>query len=301
MISVVIPFFNEEENVQPLYSELAAVLKGLKEGYEILFVDDGSTDKTFARLSEIKKKDNNVKVLRLRKHLGKSFALSVAFQNAKGETVIQMDGDLQDDPAEIPKFLEALKGSDLVVGWKFPRKDKFGKRFASKIFNSLACMMFGMKLHDINCGFKAYRKAVIENIKLYGELHRYVPMLASDKGFSVSEVKVNHRPRAHGKTKYGVFRLPKGFFDLLTVKFLTSYSSSPLYFFGTIGMLFMLVGFVPAVYLVLERLKGLAIGNRPLLLFSVFSMLLGIQIITLGILGELVVKDREPDIAYSWG
>lgn len=290
-ISVVIPVHNEEGNVKELYAKLRNVLSPITENYELIFVDDGSSDKTFNILKEINKEDQKMKAIKLRRNFGKSIALNAAFRHTKGDVVITMDGDLQDDPVEIPRFIEKIEeGYDLVVGWKYPRNDPFTKTIPSKIFNWLTCMLTGVNLHDFNCGFKAYKKEVIENISLYGEMHRYIPALAAWAGFKITEITVKHHPRKYGKSKYSASRLLKGFFDLITVKFLVSFATRPMHVFGVPGLLSLLLGFFFGFYLVIQKyLRDITISDRPLLLLSVLLILLGLQFISLGLLGEMMV------------
>lgn len=294
-ISVVIPVWNEEENIKQLYSELKEVLDNLGREYEIIFVDDGSTDNSFKILQKIHEKDNKVKAIRFQRNFGKSAALSAGFENSKGNIVFTMDGDLQDDPKEIPNFLEEIeKGYDLVVGWKFRRRDPLSKRLPSKIFNKLTSFLTGVRVHDINCCFKAYKKEVIKNINVYGELHRYIPALVHWKGYNVSEIKVNHRPRKHGRSKYGSMRLLKGFLDLITVKFLVSYAGRPLHLFGIIGLLFALIGFLLSMYMLyIKYFLGELIGDRPLLFASILLVIVGIQFISIGLLGEMITSTHQ--------
>ncbi len=238
-LSVVIPVLNEGINIPELYSNLKKVLDNLNLGYEIFFIDDGSTDNTYNIIDELHKKDEYVKLIQFRKNFGKARALSMGFKHAKGDIVITMDGDLQDDPEEIPNFINKInEGYDVVVGWRFWRKDRITKKLISKIFNKLTESLTEIGIHDFNCGFKAYRKEVTKNIEIYGELHRYTPVLANWKGFRIGEIKVKHHARKHGKLKYGSSRLVKGFLDLLTVKFLMSFTKKPLHLFGTLGSSF---------------------------------------------------------------
>ncbi len=295
-ISVVIPVLNEEENIQPLYSELAGVLKKGGGAYEILFVDDGSDDGTFKEISKLAKKDASVRAIRFKRNFGKSAALSAGLAAAKGEAIVTMDGDLQDSPAEIPRLLEKLKDFDLVVGWKFRRRDPFSKRFFSRVFNFLATSITGVKIHDFNCCLKAYRKDAAKSLRLYGELHRYIPALVKWSGYKVGEAKVEHRERLHGTSKYGAGRLMKGFLDLITVKFLQDYNSRPLHLFGGFGLLFLFGGFLIGAYLLYVKYALLqSIGGRPLLLFSMLITILGAQFISLGLLGELIVSNRAKE------
>lgn len=290
-LSIVIPIYNEEENIKELYAKLSAILPAITENFEIIFVDDGSTDNSFNILKEINMEDKKVKAIKFRRNFGKSIALNTAFKHAKGNIIITMDGDLQDDPDEIPRFIEKIgKGYDLVVGWKYHRNDPITKTVPSKFFNWLTCMLTGVNLHDFNCGFKAYKKEVVDSISLYGEMHRYIPALAAWHGFKITEIKVKHHPRKYGKSKYGFSRLLKGFLDLITVKFLTSYSTRPLHVFGIPGILSLLFGFFIGLYLViLKYWKGIALSERPLLLLSILSILLGLQFISIGLLGEMIV------------
>lgn len=294
-ISVVIPVWNEGDSIKQLYSELSEVLEGVGKTYEIVFIDDGSTDNSFRTLKEIHERDNRVKAIRLQRNFGKSAALSAGFRKALGDVVFTMDGDLQDDPKEIPKFLKRIdEGYDLVVGWKFKRKDPLTKRLPSKIFNKLTSLLTDVEVHDINCCFKAYRKRVIENIDVYGELHRYIPALVHWKGYKISEIKVNHRPRKHGKSKYGPMRLLKGFLDLITVKFLVSYAGRPLHLFGIMGILSSLIGFLLGMYLLyIKYFFGQLIGERPMLFAAILLVIVGIQFISMGLLGEMITSTHQ--------
>jgi glycosyltransferase involved in cell wall biosynthesis len=290
VISIVIPVYNEEENLKELHTKLSAVLSTITENYEILFIDDGSTDNSFAILKELNREDKDVKVIKFRRNFGKSIALNTAFRYAIGDIIITMDGDLQDDPEELPKFIEKIgEGYGLVVGWKYPRKDPITKKIASKIFNRLTGMVMGVDVHDFNCGYKAFKRKALENIYLYGEMHRYIPALIAWQGFRITELKVKHHPREYGKSKYGATRIIKGFLDLITVKFLTGYATRPLHVFGIPGILSLLVGFFIGLYLaVLKYWKEVGIGNRPLLLLSILLIILGLQFISIGLLGEMI-------------
>lgn len=289
-ISIIIPVFNEEENIPILVDKIKGVMSRVWLNYEIIFVDDGSTDNTFSILEEIANEDHNVYIIKLRKNFGKSVALNTAFKHAKGDIVITMDGDLQDDPEEIPRFIEKMKeGHDLVAGWKYHRNDPFTKTVPSKFFNWLTCTLTGINLHDFNCGFKAYKKVIIDNISLYGEMHRYIPVLVACHGFKITEIKVKHHPRKYGKSKYGFFRLIKGFFDLITVIFLTSFATKPLHVFGMPGLLSLVFGFFIGLYLVvLKYWKGIELTERPLLLLSVLLILTGLQFVLIGLIGEMM-------------
>lgn len=292
-ISIVIPVRNEAKNIPVLYSELKKVMDNLNKDYEIIFIDDGSSDNTFNVLEGLHKKDKNLKIIKFMRNFGKSGALSAGFDCCSGNIVITMDGDLQDDPSEIPRFIDKLNEFDIVSGWKYERKDPISKRLPSKFFNKLTSLLTGVKLHDFNCGFKAYKKEVVKEINLYGELHRYIPVLANWKGYTVGEIKVMHHSRIHGKSKYGGKRILKGFLDLITVKFLITYLNSPLHFFGPISIAFIIVGFISGVYLVYIWLLGQSIGNRPLLILSVLLIVLGIQFMSLGLISELIVSENK--------
>lgn len=288
--TIIIPAHNEEENIGPLYQKLRPVLAGLDQPCEILFVDDGSTDLTFQKMQSIQKQDSSVRVFKFRKNFGKSTALNVAFRSARGQVIITMDGDLQDDPEEIPKFIAKIgEGYDLVSGWKYPRHDPLTKTVPSKFFNTLTCMLTGLGLHDFNCGFKAYKNVVVKNLQLYGEMHRYIPALAAWNGFTIAEIKITHHPRQSGQSKYGFSRLIKGLLDLITVKFITDYSSRPLHVFGLPGIVSLFIGFALGLYLVvLKYLENAQLSERPLLILSVLLILIGLQFISMGLLGEMM-------------
>jgi len=288
-LSLIIPVYNEQDNVLPLYNKLKAVLEY---DHELIFIDDGSKDNTYEILKNIQKKDSKLKIIRFRNNFGKSEALSKGFKHAKGDIIITMDGDLQDDPEEIPRFIEKIKEDyDLVVGWKYKRQDPLSKTIPSKFFNFLIKVLTGVKIHDSNCCFKAYKKEVVKNLKIYGELHRYIPSLVNWKGFKVTEIKVKHHKRLHGKSKYGFSRLLKGFLDLLTIKFLIKYSKKPLHFFGSIGIISFFLGALISVYLVYEKyFLNINIGSRPMLILGVLLLIIGVQFICLGLLGEMILN-----------
>jgi len=292
-LSIIIPLFNEEKNLASLYSELKSALKSFGESYEIIFVDDGSADNSWSVLEKLHTADKDIKGIQFRKNSGKAAALSAGFKHAQGKVIVTMDADLQDDSGEIPKFIKKLdEGYDLVSGWRFERQDPISKTLPSKIFNYLTSRLTRIRIHDFNCGFKAYRQGVIKDIELYGELHRYIPVLAHWKGYKVGEMKVKHHPRAHGKSKYGMVRLFRGFTDLLTVTFLTRYMKKPLHLFGAVGLLLFLLGFIVNVYFVILWLLGQGIWLRPLLLLGVLLMLIGFQVISTGLIGEIIVSSR---------
>ncbi|MDX8549518.1 glycosyltransferase family 2 protein [Methanospirillum sp. J.3.6.1-F.2.7.3] len=289
-LSIIIPVYNEEGNVDRLYEKLIKDLAQITLNYEIFFIDDGSVDSTFSKLQRIHLENNKVKVIKFRRNFGKSIALNTAFTKVNGDVIITMDGDLQDDSEEISRFLAKIEaGFDMVSGWKFPRNDPIAKRLPSRIFNSLTCKLTGLKLHDFNCGFKAYKKEVTETISLYGEMHRYTPALAAFYGFRIAEIKVRHHPRTEGRSKFGFSRIFKGMFDLITVKYLTTYASRPLHVFGIPGFISLFIGVLIGLYLIFLRIiENIILGDRPLLLLSVLLIILGLQFISLGLLGEMI-------------
>lgn len=292
-ISVVIPVYNEEENLKELYEKLSNVLRVITENFELIFVDDGSTDNSFNILKEINTGDKKVKVIKFRRNFGQSAALTAGFDYSRGNLIITMDGDLQNDPDDIPLLLKTInEGYDIVNGWRADRKDPFfSKKLPSKISNWLASKLTGVKLHDFGCTLKAFRREVVENMNLYGEMHRYIPALASWMGVSIAEVKVRHHPRQYGKSKYGITRLMRGMLDLITVKFLLSYSTRPLQLFGIPGMISFFVGLVIGLYLTIGKLFfGMSLADRPLLLLAVLLIFLGTQFITMGLLGEIITR-----------
>ncbi len=292
-ISVVIPILNEEGNIKSLYPQLKQVLDGLGREYELIFVDDGSIDGTFPLLKEIAAQDDKVKIIRFRKNFGQTAAISAGFDYATGDIIITSDGDLQNDPEDIPKLIAKVEeGYDVVSGWRKDRKEPFLTRILpSKIANSLISFLTDVKLHDYGCSLKAYRREVVKNINLYGEMHRFIPALASWMGISVAEVPVNDRARKFGKSKYGLSRTTKVLLDLITVKFLLRYSTRPIQIFGFLGLISTLVGFLMALYLSYGRLfKGQSLANRPILLLAVLLIFIGIQLITMGLLGEMIVR-----------
>lgn len=292
-ISVVIPVYNEEESIQPLYDALTAQLNTIGQPYEVIFVDDGSRDGSFDRVTALHERDPRVRAIRFRRNFGKTPALVAGFAEARGDVVFTMDADLQDDPAEIPLFLDQLaNGYDLVSGWKYPRHDPPTKTIPSFFFNRMIWATTGVKLHDINCGFKAYRREIIEELKLYGELHRFIPILAHQRGFKVTEVKVRHHRRKYGKSKFGAGRFMRGFLDLLMVIFLVSYMRTPLRFFGTVGLLTTLLGVGIDLYIVLDRYlpfgSGQPIHTRPLLFVGIVLLIFGISFILTGLQSEMI-------------
>jgi glycosyltransferase involved in cell wall biosynthesis len=293
-ISVVVPVHDEERSIALLFEELQAALQPLDRSWEVIFIDDGSGDGSFAALTRLHAQNDEICVVRLRRNFGKAAALQAGFVQARGEIVITLDGDLQDDPAEIPRLLAKLEeGFDLVSGWKTKRQDSWRRRTLSKIFNFTAGRMSGLRLHDMNCGFKAYRAEVVRGLRLYGELHRFIPVLAHYRGYRIAELPVNHRPRSHGRSRYGVERYLRGFFDLLSVSFLGRYGHRPLHLFGGLGLLLGLSGTVVLIYLTALKIAGHAIGQRPLLILGVLLVVVGIQLFSLGLLSEMIISHHE--------
>ncbi len=294
MISVVVPVHDEERSVALLYDELRSALEPLHDPWEVIFVDDGSTDGTFSALTRLHNSEQNVRVVRLRRNFGKATALVAGFDQARGETVVTIDGDLQDDPAEIPRLLAKLdEGFDLVTGWKTHRRDPISRRLLSRIFNRVTSAFSGVRLHDMNCGLKAYRKEVVHGLRLYGELHRFIPVLAHYRGFRIAELPVNHRPREHGRSRYGVERYLRGFLDLLTVSFIGRYGHRPLHLFGGLGLLLGAIGSAILIYLTVVKALGHAIGQRPLLLLGVLLVVIGMQFFSLGLISEMITSHHE--------
>lgn len=291
-LSIVIPVYNEEENVRLLHEKIREALDPLNKEYEILFVDDGSNDGTLSILEEIQSKDKRVIVLSLRRNFGQTAAFAAGFDFARGDIIVTMDGDLQNDPADIPKLIELIKDNDLVSGWRKRRKDPFfTRRFPSIIANWLISNVTGVKLHDYGCSLKAYRRDVIKNLKLYGEMHRFIPAVASWYGVRVAEVETVHHPRLRGKSKYGISRTIKVVLDLITVKFLQSFSTKPIQFFGPVGILSGFIGFLISLYLSIDKIFfGHDVGGRPLLLLGALLIIVGIQLIGMGLLGEMLVR-----------
>ena len=294
MISVVVPLLNEEQSLEALYGEIAAALEPRGEPFEVVFVDDGSTDGSLSVLHRLHEQHENVVVVHFRRNFGKAPALQAGFLEARGDFVVTIDADLQDDPAEIPQLLAKLdEGFDLVSGWKTRRNDPWTRRIFSRVFNRSVAMVSGVRLHDVNCGLKAYRAEVLDGMRLYGELHRFIPVLAAYRGFRVAEIPVNHRARQHGRSRYGPERYLRGFFDLLSVTFMGRYRHRPLHLFGGLGLLMGSVGFVVLLYLTVLWFWGEGIGHRPLLTLGVLLIVVGIQLVSLGLLSELVTSQHE--------
>lgn len=292
-LSIVVPLFNEEGNVNELYQELNTVLQKENLSYEILFVNDGSTDRTEELVQEISKSDPAVVIVNFRRNFGQTAAMSAGFDYASGDIIITMDGDLQNDPADIPKFLEKIKeGHDVVTGWRHKRQDPFlNRRLPSLIANRVISGITGVKLHDYGCTLKAFKKEIADNINLYGEMHRFIPAIASAMGTSIAEVKVNHRPRQHGSSKYGISRTFRVILDLITVKFLLSYSNRPIHIFGLIGMVSFCLGTLISFVLILQRqIYSMPLSDRPLFLLAILLIFIGIQFVTFGLISELQIR-----------
>ncbi len=300
-VSVVVPVFEEAESLPILHEEIGRALAPLGREYEIIFVDDGSRDDSWAVIRDLAARDAHVRGIRFRRNFGKAAALTAGFRAARGRYVITLDADLQDDPAEIPRFLEMLEaGWDVVSGWKYPRRDPWTKRWPSKLFNWATRTVTGVHLHDFNCGFKGYRQQVVREVRIYGMLYRYIAVLAHWRGFRVTEIKVHHRPRRFGRSKFGVSRFAVGFFDLITVLFLTQYTWRPLHLFGSLGLASLGLGVLINAYLTVLWFTGhRPIGNRPLLMLGVLLMIIGVQFISFGLLGEMIahISPREDEYA----
>lgn len=294
-ISVVIPIYNEIGSLPDLCRQLNTVLTALKP-FEIIFIDDGSTDGSSDYLHELAIEDENVTLIQFQRNYGKAAALAEGFRQAQGEYIVTIDGDLQDDPAEIPNLLKKIKsGYDLVSGWKKDRKDPIGKTIPSRLFNFITRVFTGVKIHDFNCGLKIYRKSVVKTLDLYGGRHRYIPALAGQKNFRITEITVNHRPRLHGESKYGGARLFHGFFDLLSVLFLGRYNQSPLYLFGQIGFFTTFAGLMTEFY-VLYLKYGLGEPFQKhvaLLMFGILIIVVGVQFFSIGLIGEMIAQANQ--------
>ena len=299
-ISVIVPLFNEEESLKPLARDIKKALSSYN-NYEVLFIDDGSRDKSLQILKELNREDRKFKYISFQTNCGKSAALQVGFENATGDVIVTMDADLQDDPQEIPNLIKKLdEGFDMVSGWKRVRFDPFIKKLSSKFFNMITRLMSGIKIHDFNCGLKIYRKSVVKNVTVYGELHRYIPVLAKWQGFSVGEVVVQHHPRRYGKTKFGISRFFKGFIDLLTVTFVTRYIKRPMHLFGFLGALSFLIGILINGYLTFEKYgMNQPLSNRPILFLGMLLIIVGIQFFSIGLLGEMMVHNSQNTKEYK--
>ncbi|OGU40571.1 MAG: glycosyl transferase family 2 [Ignavibacteria bacterium RIFOXYB2_FULL_35_12] len=299
-LSVIIPLYNEEESLNPLANEIRKALKLIDLAYEIIFVDDGSSDNSLKIIKEICKTDKRFKYLSFQKNYGKSAALQMGFKEAAGDVVVTMDADLQDDPNEIINLLKKLdEGFDVVSGWKKKRFDNIIKKLSSKFFNLVTRIFSRIKIHDFNCGLKAYRKDVTQNLKIYGELHRYIPVLAKWQGYKISETIVQHHPRKYGTTKFGTSRFFKGFIDLLTVMFTTRYIRRPMHFFGFLGMISFMVGIIVNGYLAyLWLIQDQYLSNRPMLFLGILLIIVGVQFFSVGLLGEMLVNNFRTETEY---
>ena len=290
-ITIIIPVYNEELSINSLYDEIKPITENHFDQYEIIFIDDGSNDSSFNIINDLSSKDPNVIAIQLNRNYGKSDALNEGFKLAKYNYVVTLDADLQDDPNEIIELVNILDQDwDCVSGWKKNRKDPLSKTIPSFFFNKFINYLSGLKLHDLNCGIKAYKKDVIQSINIYGGLHRYIPLLLFNNGYKVTEHIVNHRPRLHGHTKYGKLRFFHGFFDFLTIYFLKKYFNKPMYFFGSIGLLLSSIGLLINTYLSILWFQGTYIGNRPLFFLAILLIVVGIQSLSIGLIGELIVN-----------
>lgn len=292
-LSVVLPVFNEEDNITELHNEIAAVLDTIEGQSEVIYVDDGSSDSTLEKLRDLHQNDTRVVVIEFRRNFGQTAAMAAGFEFARGQVVVAMDADRQNDPADIPKLLDKIEeGYDLVSGWRHDRKDGYLLRLLpSQIANKLISWATDVKLHDYGCSLKAFRHDVVKQISLYGEMHRFIPALASAVGVSIAEVKVNHRPRVAGESKYGISRTFRVILDLITVKFLLRFSSKPLQFFGSFGLISGFIGFLICLYLTIEKLfYQVPMSDRPLLLLGILLLFIGLQFITVGLLAELMTR-----------
>ncbi len=300
-VSIIIPLLNEEKSLPELHDKIVGVMQKAGYSFEIIFIDDGSTDQSVAVIQKLAAGNPQVKMLQFRKNYGKSAALAAGFDHARGRFVVTMDADLQDDPEEIPNLIAKLEqGFDLVSGWKKVRHDPFIKRITSKIYNHFTSVFSGIRLHDFNCGLKAYRSDVVKSFQVYGEMHRYLPVLAHHNGFRVTEMPVKHHERKHGQSKFGMARFSRGAFDLLTVTFLTKYKKRPLHFFGLFGILTFLAGLIISLILVYQRLVlNQYLSNRPLLFLGVLLIIVGMQFFSLGLIGEMIISVRHENDTYQ--
>ncbi len=302
MISAVVPAYNEEESLKEFYALLSSSLVKLDKDYEIVFVDDGSTDNTLEILKRFATKDKKIRIFSFRRNRGKAEALTLGFKMAKGDYVVTLDADLQDRPEEIGKLLEKSKeGFDLVSGWRKDRKDALKTRLSSRLFNFIMSSFWGVHLHDYNCGLKLYKKEAVQNLNLYGGMHRFIPLLVAEKGFEVTETPVVHEKRKFGKSKYGFSKIFRDIPDMFTILFLSRYAKRPLHFFGLVGGVISAIGFFILLYLTILHFMGERIGDRPLLVFGTLLLLAGFQILFSGLLADLILhisqKDnQEPDI-----
>ncbi len=299
-VSIVIPMLNEEESIGELSTQIIDVMSKINKSFEIIFIDDGSTDASPVVARELHKKDSRIKLIEFRKNYGKAAALAAGFKMAAGDVVVTMDADLQDDPAEIPNLLQKLEaGYDLVSGWKKVRHDPFIKTQTSKVYNYFTSLFSGIRLHDFNCGLKAYRAEVVKTMNVYGELHRYLPVIAHRNGYRVTEIPVAHHARKYGRSKYGVARFTRGAFDLLTISFLTRYKKRPLHLFGSWGLISTFFGLVVLLYLAVQKVVyGAHLSNRPLLFLGLLMVIIGVQFFSIGLLGEMITESRAESDNY---
>jgi glycosyltransferase involved in cell wall biosynthesis len=290
-VSIVVPLYNEEENIEPLYKALKSSMDKGGRNYELIFIDDGSTDRTLQFLQQLVRKDSTAKVLSFRRNFGQTAAFAAGFDHAKGDVIVTIDGDMQNDPADIPGLMSLIGEYDIVSGWRRKRKDSFLiRRLPSMIANWLISTVTGVKLHDYGCSLKAYKADVVKNINLYGEMHRFIPAVASWYGVKIAEVETTHHQRYRGKSKYGISRILRVILDLITVRFLQSFSTKPLQAFGPIGLLCGLTGFIISLYLTFVKLSGQNIAGRPLLLLGILLIIVGFLLIIMGLLGEMLVR-----------
>jgi len=299
-LSIVIPLYNEEASLNELHSQIVKVMNNMDKDFEIIFIDDGSTDNSFRTLEKLYTINSNIKVYQFRKNLGKSAALDFGFQKARGQYIVTMDADLQDDPKEIPALINKLEeGYHMVSGWKKVRYDPFIKKHTSKIYNFTTSKVAGIRLHDFNCGLKIYKREVVKNIRIYGQMHRYIPVLAHWKGYKVTEIPVKHHARKYGVTKFGPSRFIAGMLDLITVSFLNRYNKRPLHLFGTIGISSFLIGMGICLYLAIYWIfiKS-SLSNRPILFLGILLIIVGVQFISLGLLGEMITESKKVHTEY---
>lgn len=300
-LSVVVPLYNERASLDELYGRLSSVLAKVGERYEIIFVDDGSSDDSLTRLKDLRKSNPSVRFIRFRRNFGKSAALAAGFRAARYNVIVTIDADLQDIPEQLPQLLNKLnEGYDLVCGWRYSRRDRLTKRIASKIYNLVTAMLTGVRLHDLNCGYKCIRREVLDEVMVYGERHRFIPVLASYRGFRLGEVKIEHAPRAHGSSRYGLERVLGGMFSLLTIILMTRYTNKPLHFFGFLGSFLALIGFAIDLYLIcLRTFYGQWLSNRPLLILGILLIIVGVQLILFGLLAEMIAFSYRRESDYS--
>ncbi|HVQ40212.1 MAG TPA: glycosyltransferase family 2 protein [Pyrinomonadaceae bacterium] len=300
-VSVVVPLYNERAALDELYARLSTVLGDIAPTYEIIFVDDGSTDGSLQRLKEFRAANRSVRFIRFRRNFGKSAALAAGFRAARYRIIVTIDADLQDIPEQLPLMLNKLnEGYDLVCGWRHSRRDRLSKRVASKIYNVVTGMLTGVRLHDLNCGFKCIRREVLDEVMVYGERHRFIPVLASYRGFLLGEVKIDHAPRAHGSSRYGIERVMGGMFSLLTIILMTRYTNKPLHFFGFLGTLLFSIGFVIDAYLIgLRVFASQWLNNRPVLIIGTLLIIVGVQLVLFGLLAEMIAFSYRREGDYS--